>query len=173
MTLDVAEGGCFCGAVRYRVTGPPNALSLCHCRSCRSAAGAPSLAWAIFPESRFELVAGELATFEPSPGVERGFCARCGTSLSYTRANRPGLFDVTTASLDDPEAFAPLEEIWTEERLTWVSPNPALPQFSQFSTPTPVTNECPEDYRATALIRSMRMRASPSVESICSRRGFV
>jgi hypothetical protein len=134
MTEQTATGGCLCGAVRYRTSGPASALSLCHCVSCRRAAGAPSLAWAIFPEDKVEITSGAVAEFESTPGVTRGFCARCGTSLTYARANRPGLFDVTTASLDDPEAFAPTKEIWTEERLTWVAPHPTLPQFDQFST---------------------------------------
>jgi hypothetical protein len=128
-------GGCLCGAIRYRVTGPPTATSLCHCDSCRRSTGGPSLAWAIFEEDKVEMVSGELAIHRSSPGVERGFCAACGTSLTYARENRPGLFDVTTASLDDPEAFPPAIEIWTEERLSWIAPNPALPQFAQFSTP--------------------------------------
>ena len=131
----IHEGGCLCGAVRYRVTGPAHATSLCHCYSCRRATGGPSLAWVIFPEDRVAITRGALAVYGSSPGVERGFCATCGTSLTYRRANRPGLFDVTTISLDDPEAFPPAIEIWTEERLSWIAPNPALPQFAQFSTP--------------------------------------
>ena len=129
-----ATGGCLCGAVRYRVTGTPQSTSLCHCFSCRRSTGGPSLAWAIFAEEDVEIVAGELAIHESSPGVERGFCARCGTSLTYARANRPGLFDVTTASLDDPEAFPPTKEIWVEERLSWMAATEWLPQFAQSST---------------------------------------
>jgi hypothetical protein len=130
-----ATGGCLCGAIRYRVTGPPQSTSLCHCISCRRSTGAPSLAWAIFAEVDVEITDGELAIHISSPGVERGFCARCGTSLTYRRANRPGLFDVTTASLDDPESCTPSKEIWVEERLSWIAANPSLPQFAQFSTP--------------------------------------
>ena len=130
------QGGCLCGAVRYRLNGAPQATSLCHCDSCRRAAGGPSLAWAIFAEAEVEIVEGALAIYESSPGVERGFCARCGTALSYRRASRPGLFDVTTASLDDPEAFPPDKEIWVSERLSWVAANRGLPQYDQFSTRT-------------------------------------
>ncbi len=129
-----ATGGCLCGAVRYRVTGEPEATSHCHCYSCRRATGGPTLAWVIFPEDAVEITDGTLAIYESSPGVERGFCASCGTSLSYRRANRPGLFDVTTASLDDPEAFPPSREIWVEERLSWVALDPELPHFARFST---------------------------------------
>jgi hypothetical protein len=130
---DTAEGGCLCGAVRYRVTGAPHATSLCHCRSCRLATGAPSLGWAIFPAGGVEIIAGEPTLFFSSPGVEWGFCATCGTTLTYQRASRPGLFDVTTASLDDPEAFPPQKEIWTGERLSWMPTHEAIPQFARTS----------------------------------------
>lgn len=136
-----ATGGCLCGAIRYRASGPAQ-TSLCHCLSCRRATGGPSLAWAIFEEGNVVFERGAPAIFESSPGVERGFCARCGTSLTYRRANRPGLFDVTTASLDDPEAFAPTKEIWVSERLSWIAENPALPQFQQFSTPAAAPADC-------------------------------
>ena len=125
------DGGCLCGAVRYRVSGPPSGLSLCHCGSCRRASGAPSLAWAIFPDEAVTFTAGAVTTYESSPGVRWGFCPRCGSTLTYTRASRPGLHDVTTATLDDPEAFAPRFEIWTERRLSWVTPHPDLPQFAR------------------------------------------
>lgn len=120
--------------MRYRATAAPYATSLCHCRSCRLSAGAPSVAWVIFREADVSIVAGTLAVHESSPGVGRGFCPRCGTSLTYTRANRPGFFDLTTASLDDPDALPPSKEIWTAERLAWVSAQPGLPQFEAFST---------------------------------------
>ena len=128
-------GGCLCGAIRYRVIGPPTATSLCHCDSCRRSTGGPSLAWAIFDQDKVEIISGELAIHRSSPGVERGFCAACGTSLTYARENRPGLFHVTTASLDDPEAFPPAVEIWVEEKLWWITTHPALPHFDRSSTP--------------------------------------
>ncbi len=56
-----ATGGCLCGAVRYRVTGEPEATSHCHCYSCRRATGGPTLAWVIFPEDAVEITDGTLA----------------------------------------------------------------------------------------------------------------
>jgi hypothetical protein len=135
-------GGCLCGAIRYRVSGAPRSTSLCHCASCRRSIGGPSLAWAIFDEDKVVIERGALAIHHSSPGVERGFCAACGTSLTYKRANRPGLFDVTTASLDDPAAFPPAKEIWVSERLSWIAANPDLPQFAEFSPPTPAAQNC-------------------------------
>lgn len=129
METSTAEGGCRCGAVRYRVVGEPAATSHCHCSDCRRMTGAPTLAWAIFPEDKVEIVLGTLAVHETSPGVEWGFCPRCGSTLTYRRASRPGLFDVTTATLDDPELFPPQKEIWTDERLSWIRSNPEVPHF--------------------------------------------
>lgn len=91
------------------------------------------VAWVIFDETDLAIVAGSLSIHQSSPGVERGFCGLCGTSLTYRRADRSGLFDVTTASLDDPDALPPSKEIWTDERLSWVVPDENRPQFEQFS----------------------------------------
>lgn len=131
----VHEGGCRCGAIRYRAVAEPVASLLCHCRSCRLSAGAHALAWAIFDEGAVEFTKGALRVHESSPGVERGFCGTCGTSLSYHRISRAGSFDVTIASLDDPEALPPTLEIWTKERVSWAAPLEHLAQFDESRTP--------------------------------------
>ena len=56
-----AEGGCLCGAVRYRVSGDPVAATLCHCRSCRRASGGVTVAWAVFDKDAFEWLKGKPA----------------------------------------------------------------------------------------------------------------
>lgn len=136
----IHEGGCLCGAIRYRATGAPTALLVCHCRSCRGASGAPSLAWAIFRASDFAFVSGKPATFKSSPGVERGFCARCGTTLTYASADHPEVADVTAATLDHPDRFAPTREIWLEEKIAWEAVDHArvrYPRSSRTSEPLP------------------------------------
>src|SRR5689334_20871404 len=95
-----ASGGCLCGAVRYEADGPARARTLCHCVSCRRAAGAASVAWVVFGADGFRFTAGTPATFASSPGVTRGFCRVCGTALTYQHTARPDAIDVTTASLD-------------------------------------------------------------------------
>jgi hypothetical protein len=124
------EGGCLCRAIRYRVTGEPLAKTLCHCRSCRLASGAPSLAWAVFRSNDFVLTAGTPVSFQSSAGVYRTFCGTCGTSLAYRRMSRPDAIDVTTISLDHPENFAPTVEIWVEERVPWERLYGALPHYA-------------------------------------------
>lgn len=128
------EGGCLCRSVRYRIAGAPLARALCHCRTCRLASGAPSVAWTVFRSADFALVAGSSSSFESSAGVSRTFCGHCGTPLTYVSASRPDVVDVTTVSLDRPEEFGPTKEIWVEHRLPWEALNAGLPHYAQSST---------------------------------------
>jgi hypothetical protein len=139
------EGGCLCRAVRYRATGEPTVLTLCHCRSCRHAAGAPSVGWVVFNARDFAFVSGEPTRFESSPGVTRTFCGRCGTPLTYQRDSRPDSIDATTATLDHPDDFAPTKEIWLSHKLRWEAPNPAMQQFPESSVQRPLRNVPPTD----------------------------
>jgi len=132
----IIEGGCLCGAVRYRVTGEPLARTLCHCRTCRRASGAPSLAWVVFRAGDVAFVGAQPTQFRSSPDVIRTFCARCGTPLTYQRPSKPGTLDITTVTLDHPEDFPPTKEIWLEHKLAWERANDALEQFPRSSVPT-------------------------------------
>jgi len=115
------QGGCLCKSIRYRIRGAPVARALCHCRSCRLAAGAPSVAWISVAHSDFEVLAGEPVRFRSSPAVIRTFCGKCGTSLTYQHDEDRDTIDVTTATLDLPEAFPPTREVWVEQRIPWVA----------------------------------------------------
>lgn len=125
------EGGCFCGAIRYRATSPPDGSTICHCHSCRTAAGAPVVAWVTFPAQAFSLLCGRPAEFRSSPPVVRTFCTICGTPLTYTHAARPSEIDVTMCSLDDPEAFPPSHHIWLHDKLEWVRFGDGLPAHDE------------------------------------------
>lgn len=127
------QGGCLCGAVRYRIVDAPVAGTLCHCRSCRLASGAPSVAWTVVRVEDFRHDGALPVEFESSRGVFRGFCARCGTSLTWRTVERPRTIDITTATLDQPEAFAPTKEIWIEHKLAWETANPSLPHYARSS----------------------------------------
>jgi hypothetical protein len=130
MSATTHQGGCLCGALRYEAQGPPGNLCFCHCASCRRAAGATPVAWATFATDRFRVTRGALALHESSPRVERGFCAACGTSLSYAHAARAGEIDVTIASLDQPAALRPLAHIWVADGVDWAPLADGLPQFA-------------------------------------------
>jgi hypothetical protein len=137
MTAGIVEGGCLCTAIRYRIKGIPLAASVCHCRSCRRASGAPSVAWVVFRYSDFAFVTGQPVVFRSSPPVSRSFCGRCGTPLTYQHTESADTIDVTTSSLDSPDDFAPTREIWLEDKLPWEPLNEKLQHFPRSSTEKP------------------------------------
>ena len=123
-------GGCLCGAVRYEARGTASNLCYCHCNSCRRAAGAPLVPWATFARSAFRVTRGALAQYHSSPPVTRGFCAACGTSLTYAHAARPAEIDVTLATLDEPALLAPEAHVWVADKLPWVTISDGLPRYA-------------------------------------------
>jgi hypothetical protein len=129
------EGGCLCGAVRYRVQGEPLARAVCHCRTCRKTASAPALPFLTYPTTQFSYLRGAPAEFHSSPGVTRSFCGRCGSPLTYRTDNEPGQLDVMSCTLDDPEAFPPAYHIWVSHKLTW---DPLADGVPAYDTTAPI-----------------------------------
>lgn len=126
-------GGCHCEAVRYRVTGEPMHVALCHCRDCRRSAGAPMVAWAMFKADQFELTQGTVTTRNSSGASMRCFCPICGTGLFFTNEeNLPGIVDVQSATLDDPDLLPAQSHIQTAERIGWMAQAHTLPEFARF-----------------------------------------
>ncbi|WBS01316.1 GFA family protein [Pseudoduganella sp. SL102] len=123
------QGGCFCGAVRYLVTAEPFNSTLCHCTMCRRASGAPCVAWFSVPRAGLHFTAGSLAYYASSAGVQRGFCAGCGTQVTFEDARCPGELDVTTASLDDPELVPPGDHTYMQSHLRWLQLADTLPRY--------------------------------------------
>jgi hypothetical protein len=109
-------GGCQCGAVRYRVQGAVVNAGVCHCRMCQKAGGNFGMAYFGAPELIF--TRGTPSAFESSPGVMRGFCAKCGTPLFMRGAD--GLYDMTVGSLDHPDELPPMKsQIGMESQSRW------------------------------------------------------
>lgn len=127
------HGGCICGAVRYTLHGAPGWSAHCHCRSCQRATGAAFTTWAGLKKEKFEVTAGQVQICNTSPGVERGFCAKCGTSLTYAaEAGWPGEIAVLAPTLDDPGIAAPAAHVNVEDQLAWVKLDDGLPRREQF-----------------------------------------
>ena len=100
-------GNCFCGAVALEVTGSPEAMGYCHCRSCRSWSGGPVNAFTLWKPEAVRIKSGSqhVATFAKTDASERKFCTKCGGHLM---TNHPplGLVDVFAATIPTL-AFAP------------------------------------------------------------------
>jgi hypothetical protein len=119
-------GGCQCGAVRYVLRGPTERVHLCHCRMCQKAVGGPFAALAPTRLADFAWTRGTPSFFASSSIAQRGFCAQCGTPLSFSYPGS-GLISVTIGSLDRPQDMPPVRLYGTEERLGWLAGIGSLP----------------------------------------------
>lgn len=115
-------GGCQCGAVRYEASALGRA-SVCHCRMCQRALGN---AFAPFVTALgLRWLSAQPKRFRSSNQVSRGFCAHCGTPLTYERDGASP--EITIATLDDPARVPPVIQVGVESRLPWCESLPELP----------------------------------------------
>jgi hypothetical protein len=125
----IREGGCLCGAVRFKASGDPINVRVCHCRNCQKAMGSPFFARALFDQNALA-VEGETARYASSETHDRVFCKACGTRLFSWRRNGTAA-GVALAIFDDRNAFSPTEHIWVGEKMHWVTLDDGLPQYPQ------------------------------------------
>jgi hypothetical protein len=124
------EGGCLCGAVRFRCEGEPVNVRVCHCRNCQKAMGSPFFARALFEQSAIT-IEGETARYPTSDHLDRVFCPRCGTRLFSWRKLGHTRAGVALAAFDDRNAFAPTEHMWVTEKIDWVRLDDGLPCYPE------------------------------------------
>ncbi|MCW5716603.1 MAG: GFA family protein [Bauldia sp.] len=115
------SGGCQCGAVRFRV-GAVGRASICHCRMCQKAFG--SFFGPLVTVSDLTWTRGRPKRFWSSNLVQRGFCAECGTPLTF---EHPAGVELAIGAFDDPSAVPPTIQVSREERLPFFDGLPGLP----------------------------------------------
>ena len=136
MTEQVREGGCGCGAVRYRIVGEPIFTNNCHCRQCQRQTGSTSVVNAFFESERFTLLSGELVGHTVPSGSggphEMRRCSTCGGAiLSHFPPNGRHLSALRVGTLDDPGAFTPDAVIFASEKMPWVTLPEGVPAFER------------------------------------------
>jgi hypothetical protein len=123
-------GGCYCGEIRYSVTGSTFLETNCHCSICRRTTGAPLVTWFTVRRSEFQMVQGTPSQFASSSKAWRTFCGKCGTQLTFEHVDYIDTIDVTTSSLNDPELVPPKDHIWTASKPSWVTLCDRLPEYA-------------------------------------------
>ncbi len=124
--ISTKTGGCLCGAVRFTATGPFAPVVNCHCGQCRRFHGSFGAYTAVAEgELRFDRQDG-LKWYESSPGVERGFCGQCGSSLFWRRRGEDA--DIAAGALDQPTGLVAVKHIFTRHKGDWYEIEDGLPQ---------------------------------------------
>lgn len=131
--MDVIEGGCNCGAVRYRLDAKPLAVIACHCSNCRRQSGS-AFSVNLVTKAKALVIEGELGIYEDKDtqsGVplRREFCVRCGSQIRSVPTNGTSLIVIKAGSVDDAGLFAPMMHIWTDSKLSWVEIPKGMPSF--------------------------------------------
>ena len=121
MAVTVYEGGCLCGQIRFRATGPVGWPHTCSCRMCQRHSGALTLAWAEFPRDRVQWTGpgGAPATWRSSDKSSRAFCPTCGSTLGAI--DDDPVIALVIGSFDAPnrQALAPVGQSYVSRRPRW------------------------------------------------------
>lgn len=127
------DGGCRCGQVRFRLSGPPLLTMACHCRGCQRMTGGPFSLSVAMPSDGFAVTAGEPVIGGLHGAIRHFFCSYCMSWL-FTRPEGFDWFvNVRATMLDDIDWFKPFIETCTDEKLPWVT-TPAVRSFAVFPT---------------------------------------
>lgn len=124
MASEAQSGGCQCGAVRFRIEGNLGDASVCHCRMCQKAFGSFYAPLVSVREASLTWTRGAPKKFRSSNFVERGFCADCGTPLTY---EAPDGIAIAIGAFDHPENIAPKLQWGIEGKLPYVDTIGTLP----------------------------------------------
>jgi hypothetical protein len=118
-TRPVLTGGCQCGAIRFALSAAPVKVSICHCRMCQKASGAPFASLAEIEKTDFAWTRGAPSSFRSSSLAERDFCSGCGTPLGFRRVDGPRI-EIMIGAFDRPDRLVPTRQYGSESRLGWV-----------------------------------------------------
>ncbi len=124
--LPPLTGGCLCGAIRYRATPDHRDGYYCHCRMCQLAFGNTRAAFINLRKDEVQWLTQPPACFESSRFARRGFCAHCGTPLSF-EYHATERMDLSVGSLDDPAALKPVLHFAVESRIAAWHADDGLP----------------------------------------------
>ena len=110
---ETRTGGCLCGAVTYRVTGPMRPVIACHCQQCRKTSGHHVAATAAPREAA--AISGVPVWFASSPSARRGFCGVCGSNLFWDSTDSATL-SIFAGTLDDSSGLTLAGHIFTDDK---------------------------------------------------------
>ena len=120
------EGGCLCGAVRYRSEAEPAMQLICHCKTCQKNSGSAFSMNVVVPEVSLIVEGDALRCYEDQSGTSgqtfhRYFCGACGSPVYSQGPAYGAIAFIKAGTLDDATWVAPSTNIWCAEKLPWVA----------------------------------------------------
>ena len=134
------EGGCLCGAVRYRSDDEPAVVGHCYCIDCRKASGTSHCTHVGMPEQSVGFSGNVKFYDRPADSgnmVSRGFCPDCGSAVYSRNSGMPGMVFIRASSLDDPNVVTPQMSVYASRAPDWGRPDATLPAFAEMPTELP------------------------------------
>ena len=119
--LESRDGGCVCGAVRFRALGEPLRAHACHCTFCQRRTGSAFAEVAYVLDSSIEVTGGPMTRYthrSDASGrwLRMEFCPTCGTCVTIALERRPGELGIHIGTLDDPDSIKLRRHIWTTSK---------------------------------------------------------
>jgi len=131
------EGGCSCGAVRYRLTSEPMFVHCCHCLNCQRQTGSAFVINLLIEAERVELLSGKPEAVDvprDDGSAQRIYrCASCRVAL-FSEYTYPSIWFVRAGTLDEPRGIEPDVHIFTKSKVDWVTLPDSVPAFEVFYT---------------------------------------
>ena len=128
MSEQLLDGHCLCGNIEYQVVGPTIWSGYCHCESCRRFTGAVVTNWLGIRGCDLVFTKGALKIYQKND-VRRGFCADCGSSITYEADRFPDYIQIHLGTLDQINAIKPQAHVHHAEHIEWFEVNDQLPKF--------------------------------------------
>lgn len=140
MSSVVREGGCVCDASRFRASGEPLRVTVCHCAWCQRRTGTAFGTEVVFEAAQVEISGAEIATWrhtsdESGRWLDIRFCRRCGGNLGFTLEAAPGLSTLPAGAFDDPAWITAdryrTAHVFLRSRRDWADLSPLVEQYER------------------------------------------
>lgn len=122
------SGHCYCGAIKFEISGDSDWVGHCHCESCRRASGSVMTTFAGFQHAQVVFTGAMPNRFTTDDRVTRSFCGQCGSPIAYESKDRPDEIHLQLGLFDDLERTVPQDHSFLNEKVSWLKADEHLPE---------------------------------------------
>jgi hypothetical protein len=122
------SGHCYCGAVKFEVTGKSDWVGHCHCESCRRHSGSVMTTFAGFHPDQVIFSGAMPNRYSSDDGVTRSFCGQCGSPVAYQSTDQANQIHMHLGLFDDLQPLVPQDHSFLNEKVSWLHADEHLPE---------------------------------------------